>query len=196
MEDVMRVESLLEHLGRNWGWLALRGVAAVIFGVLAFVWPGVTLVVLTLFWGAYALVDGVCALVASLRGRTGGKPVWPLLLIGILGIAAGIATFLWPGMTALALLMFIAFWALFIGIFQIVAAIRLRKEIENEWLLGLSGLLSVIFGVFMIASPGAGAIAVVWLIGSYSVLFGIMLIALAFRLKKIADRVSLRPATA
>jgi uncharacterized membrane protein HdeD (DUF308 family) len=196
MEDVMGLESLLEHLGRNWGWLALRGAAAVIFGVLAFVWPGVTLVVLTMFWGAYALVDGVCALVASLRGPTGGKPVWPLLLIGILGIAAGIATFVWPGMTALALLMFIAFWALFIGIFQIVAAIRLRKEIENEWLLGLSGLLSVIFGVFMIASPGAGAIAVVWLIGSYSVLFGIMLIALAFRLRKVVDRVSLRSASA
>ncbi|SLM49055.1 conserved membrane protein of unknown function [Nitrospira japonica] len=181
---------MLDQLSRNWGWIALRGVAAVIFGVLAFAWPGVTLVVLALFFGAYALIDGICALVAAYRGREGSTPVWPLVLIGLLGVAAGIATFLWPEMTALALLMFIAFWALLIGIAQIAAAIRLRKEIDNEWILGTSGALSVLFGVLMIASPGAGALAVAWIIGGYSVAFGLLLIVLSLRLKKVADRMA------
>jgi len=179
----MIIERLLDQLARNWGWIMLRGVAAVIFGVLALVWPGVTLVILTLFFGAYALTDGVFALIVAYKKREGRRPVWPLVVIGLLGIAAGIVTFLWPGMTALALLMFIAVWALFIGIFQIAAAIRLRKEIENEWWLGLSGALSVLFSLLMIASPGAGALAVIWLIAAYSILFGMMLIALGFRLK-------------
>src|SRR5213594_449719 len=122
----MIIERLLDQLARNWGWIMLRGVAAVIFGVLALVWPGVTLVILTLFFGAYALTDGVFALIVAYKKREGRRPVWPLVVIGLLGIAAGIVTFLWPGMTALALLMFIAVWALFIGIFQIAAAIRLR----------------------------------------------------------------------
>jgi len=176
---------LLDQLSRNWGWIALRGVAAVIFGVLAFAWPGVTLVVLALFFGAYALIDGIFALVAAYRGREGSTPVWPLVLIGLLGVAAGIATFLWPELTALALLMFIAAWALLIGIAQIAAAIRLRKEIDNEWMLGASGALSVLFGALMIASPGAGAVAVAWIIGAYAIAFGVMLIALGFRLKKV-----------
>ncbi len=179
----MIIERLLDQLARNWGWIMLRGVAAVIFGVLALVWPGVTLVILTLFFGAYALTDGVFALIVAYKKREGRRPVWPLVVIGLLGIAAGIVTFLWPGMTALALLIFIAVWALFIGIFQIAAAIRLRKEIENEWWLGLSGALSVLFSLLMIASPGAGALAVIWLIAAYSILFGMMLIALGFRLK-------------
>jgi len=181
---------MLDQLSRNWGWIALRGVAAVIFGVLAFSWPGVTLVVLALFFGAYALIDGICALAAAYRGREGSTPVWPLVLIGLLGVAAGIATFLWPEMTALALLMFIAVWALLIGIAQIAAAIRLRKEIDNEWILGASGALSVLFGVLMIASPGAGALAVAWIIGSYSIAFGLLLIVLSLRLKKIATRMA------
>ncbi|HMU55888.1 MAG TPA: HdeD family acid-resistance protein [Nitrospira sp.] len=186
----MNAFRMLDQLSRNWGWIALRGVAAVIFGVLAFAWPGVTLVVLALFFGAYALIDGIFALVAAYRGREGGKPVWPLALIGILGVAAGIVTFLWPEMTALALLMFIAVWALLIGIAQIVAAVRLRKEIDNEWMLGASGALSVLFGALMIASPGAGAVAVAWIIGAYSMAFGVLLIVLSVRLKKVADRMT------
>ena len=187
---------MLEHLGRNWGWIALRGAAAVLFGVLAFAWPGITLVVLALFFGAYAFMDGIFALIAAYKGREGSKAVWLLVLVGVLGIAAGIATFLWPEMTALALLMFIAVWALFVGIFQIAAAIRLRKEIENEWLLGISGGLSVLFGVLMIASPGAGALAVVWVIAAYSIAFGVLLIALGFRLKKLANRADFQPVQA
>lgn len=179
---------VLDQLSKNWGWIALRGAAAVMFGVLAIAWPGVTLVVLALFFGAYALIDGVCALVAAYRRREGRGPVWPLVVVGLLGVGAGIVTFLWPEMTALALLMFIAWWALFVGLFQIAAAIRLRKEIDNEWMLGASGALSVLFGVLMIASPGAGAVAVAWIIGAYSIAFGVLLLALGFRLKKVADR--------
>jgi len=191
-EEIMNYGRLLDQLGRNWSWIALRGVAAVLFGIIAFIWPGITLTALVIIWGAYALADGVLALVAAFKVRDRGKPMWTLVVVGILGIGAGIVTFLWPGMTALLLLMFIAAWALFMGIFQIAAAIRLRKEIEHEWLLGLSGALSVLFGVLMIASPGAGALAVVWLIGSYAIFFGILLITLGFRLKNLVGGAELR----
>lgn len=190
----MANEALLDQLARNWGWVALRGVAAVIFGVLAFAWPGATLVVLVLFWGAYALVEGIFALIAAFKVRDQGKPMWTFVVIGILGIAAGIVTFLWPGVTGLMLLMFIAVWAFFMGIFQIIAAVRLRKEIEHEWLLGLSGVLSVIFGAVMMARPAEGALAVVWVIAAYSVVFGILLLVLAFRLKNRAPGGALAPA--
>jgi uncharacterized membrane protein HdeD (DUF308 family) len=174
---------MLDYLGRNWGWIVLRGVAAVLFGVLAIAWPGITLAALVIVWGAYALADGVLALVAAWRVRDQGRPFWSLLIVGLLGIGAGVVTFLWPAMTALTLLMFIAAWAVVMGIFQVVAAIRLRKEIQGEWLLGLSGVLSVAFGVLMFAHPGAGALAVIWLIGGYAIFFGVLLIGLGIRLK-------------
>ena len=180
--------TMLEHLGRNWSWVVLRGVAAVLFGVLAFAWPGITLAALVIVWGAYALADGILSLVAAYRVRDQGKPFWSLVIVGLLGIAAGIVTFIWPGMTALLLLLFIAAWAVVMGIFQIVAAIRLRKEIRNEWLLGLSGVLSVLFGVIMFAQPGAGALAVILVIAAYAVVFGILLIWLGLRLKKRSER--------
>ena len=180
--------TMLEHLGRNWGWIVLRGVAAVLFGILAFALPGITLAVLVIVWGAYALADGILALIAAYRVRDQGKPFWSLVIVGLLGIAAGIVTFIWPGMTALVLLMFIAAWAVVMGIFQIVAAIRLRKEIKNEWLLGLSGVLSVLFGIIMFVQPGAGALAVIWVIAAYAIVFGILLIWLGLRLKKGSER--------
>ena len=180
--------TMLEHLSRNWGWIVLRGVAAVLFGVLAFLWPGITLAVLVIVWGAYALADGVLALIAAYRVRDRGKPFWSLVIVGLLGIAAGIVTFIWPGMTALVLLMFIAAWAVVMGIFQIIAAIRLRKEIQNEWLLGLSGVLTVLFGIIMFVAPGAGALAVIWVIAAYAIVFGILLIWLGLRLKKRSER--------
>jgi uncharacterized membrane protein HdeD (DUF308 family) len=181
--------TLLAYLGRNWGWVVLRGVAAVLFGVLAFAWPGITLAALVIIWGAYALADGVLALIAAYRVRDQGKPFWSLLIVGLLGIAAGIVTFIWPGMTALVLLMFIAAWAVVMGIFQIIAAIRLRKEIRGEWLLRLSGVLSVLFGIVMFVQPGAGALAVIWAIGSFAIVFGVLLIWLGFKLKQRAGPV-------
>jgi uncharacterized membrane protein HdeD (DUF308 family) len=165
----------------------------VLFGVLAIAWPGITLAALVIVWGAYALADGVLALIAAWQVRDQGRPFWSLVVVGLLGIAAGIVTFLWPGITALALLMVIAAWALVMGIFQIVAAIRLRKAIEGEWLLGLSGVASVVFGVLMFISPGAGALAVLSLIAAFALLFGVLQIVLGFRLRSYAPR---KPATA
>jgi len=142
---------------------------------------------LVIVWGAYALADGVLALIAAWQVRDQGKPFWSLVIVGLLGIAAGVVTFMWPAITALTLLMIIAAWAVVMGIFQIVAAVRLREVIEGEWWLGLSGLLSVIFGIAMFAQPGAGALAVIWVIGAYAILFGFLLIALGVRLKQLGS---------
>ncbi len=175
----------LRELAENWWLLLLRGVAAIAFGVLAFIWPGLTLLTLIFMWGIYAIADGVLALWAAIASRGGEiAPRWWLAVVGIAGILAGLLAFVWPGMTALVLLMFIASWAIVIGALQIWGAIRLRKEIEGEWLLGLSGLLSIAFGVVLFAQPGAGALAVLWLIGSFAILAGCVYIALAFQLKK------------
>ena len=173
----------LERLRSEWGWTALRGLCALIFGVLTLALPGVTLALLVIVWGAYALVDGVLALAAGLRMRDSGKPLWSLVVVGLLGIGAGIATFFWPGLTALTLIFIIGTWAIAIGLLQIIAAVRLRKHIRGEWLHALSGLLSVVFGLAVVLRPGAGALAFAWLIGWFAVFFGVVLIAMAFRLR-------------
>jgi uncharacterized membrane protein HdeD (DUF308 family) len=184
----MAAGPVLANLAHAWHWIALRGLFAVLFGIFAFIWPGITLAVLVLVWGAYAIADGVMALIAAYTMHEEGKPMGSLIIVGILGIAAGVVTFLWPAMTALVLLLFIASWAVLMGIFEIAAAIRLRKHIENEWLLALSGVVSIAFGVLMFLQPGAGALTVVWLIGSFSLIFGILLIVLGFKLKGLASR--------
>ena len=173
---------MLSMLARNWWALALRGVFAVIFGILACVSPGATITALVLVFAAYALVDGVFAIVAALRG-TGGQRRWSLLIEGLLGVIAGLVAWRWPDITALAFLFLIAAWAISTGIFEIVAAIALRRELTGEWLLALSGIGSVIFGVLLVALPSAGILTLAWLIGSYALLFGILLIVLAFRLR-------------
>lgn len=175
---------LLHGLARNWWLFLIRGIAAIVFGVLAFAWPGITILTLVLFYGAFALIDGVSALSAAIGGGVSRGPRWWLVVIGLCGILAGILTFMWPGITALILLIFIAGWSIAIGVFQIVGAIQLRRHIDNEWLLILSGALSVIFGIVLLLRPGAGALALVWLIGSYAILFGILNIAFAFRLRR------------
>lgn len=175
----------LNALGQSWWLVLLRGIAAIAFGIFAFTWPGLTLVTLALCWGFYALIDGVSALWLGWKAKDSGAPLWPVVLIGVLGIGAGIFTFMSPGVTALALLMLIAAWAIVTGVLQIIAAIRFRKEIDNEWMLGLSGTLSVLFGGLMIARPGGGALAVLWIIGAFAIVYGALLIGVAFRLKKI-----------
>lgn len=175
-------------IGLSWWALALRGVLAIIFGILVFRWPGLTIEVLVLFFGANALIDGVLALVAAFRGSVTGARWWGMLLQGILGIATGIITFLMPGLVAIVLLFFIGAWAIAIGIFEIAAAIRLRKEIQGEWLLALRGVLAIIFGVILFARPGAGVLAVVWLIGAFSIALGVLNLALAFRLRRHQQR--------
>jgi len=175
----------LRELAENWWLLLLRGIAAIAFGLLAFLWPDLTLLTLVFMWGIYAIADGILALWAAISSKGGEiAPRWWLAVVGIAGILAGALAFVWPGMTALVLLMFIASWAIVIGVLQIWGAIRLRKEIEGEWLLGLSGVLSVAFGVIMFAQPGAGALAVVWLIGWFAIVAGCVYIGLAFQLKK------------
>jgi len=176
---------MVHALAKNWWILLLRGLAAIIFGVLAFAWPGMTLLTLITFYGAYSLVDGVLAIVAAI---TGGAPAprWWLAVVGLLGIATGLIVFVMPGLTALVLLYFIAGWAIATGVFQIVGAIRLRKEIDDEWYLILGGAVSVLFGIGVMMAPGAGALALLWVIGAYAVVMGVILVALAFRLKKFA----------
>ncbi|MGH6769271.1 MAG: HdeD family acid-resistance protein [Xanthobacteraceae bacterium] len=162
----------------------MRGVAAIVFGVLAFLWPGVTLIALVVLYGAFALVDGLLALAAAWGGKDQTVPKWWLVLNGILGIGVGMITFFWPGITALVLILFIGVWALVRGIFEIVAAIQLRKQIEGEWLLVLAGLLSVAFGLGVVAFPGAGALALLWVIAIYAIAIGIVTVMLALKLRK------------
>ena len=172
-------------LARNWWALALRGALAILFGILAIVWPGLTLTALVILFGAYALADGVFAIIAFLRGDGFQEGRWPLLVEGIVGVIAGILVIVWPGLSALALLFVIAGWSIVTGIFEIAAAVALRREIENEWLLGLGGLVSVIFGILIAIFPGEGALALAWIIGIYAIVFGVLFIGLALRLHSI-----------
>jgi len=174
---------MMHTLARYWWLFLLRGIAAIIFGVLAFIWPGITLVTLILFWGAFVMVDGVLALAHAIMGGNMGSRWW-LALIGVLGLVVGLLTFMAPGVTALVLLWFIAAWAIVLGVFQVIGAIRLRKEIDNEWTLVLGGVLSVLFGVILLVAPGAGAVGLIWVIAAYAIVFGVLLVALSLRLKK------------
>jgi uncharacterized membrane protein HdeD (DUF308 family) len=176
-------------LARNWWILAVRGVLAIVFGALAFVWPTLAWIVVVASFAAYALVDGIFAIAAAISGHGAGRRWWALVIQGILGISAGVLTFFWPGLTQLALLFLIAYWAIATGVFEVIAAIRLRKEIQGEWLLALSGVLSVIYGLALIIMPVAGAIAVAWLIAAFSVASGVIMLVLAFRLREFAGNV-------
>jgi uncharacterized membrane protein HdeD (DUF308 family) len=175
---------VLNQLARSWWLVLLRGIAGIVFGVLALAWPGITLLMLVLFYGAYALVDGVFSLIAAFAGKGEGAPTWWLILVGILGIVAGLVTFFLPGISAVVLILVIGAWAVVCGIFEIIGAIQLRKEIDNEWLLILSGIVSVLFGLGVLIFPGAGALALIWLIATFAIAFGILWIVLAFRLRK------------
>jgi uncharacterized membrane protein HdeD (DUF308 family) len=178
---------VLAHLARNWWTFVLRGVVAILFGILAFMRPGITLEALVLLFAFWALFDGVFALISSIGAAEAREPWWPLVLIGLLGIAAGVLALRWPGITALALLFIIAYWSIFRGILEIVAAVRLRDLIPGEWRLIFGGLASVVFGALLIMYPGAGILAVIWLIGIYAVIFGIAFLMLGFHLKGLAD---------
>ena len=175
--------TIVAPLARHWWVFLIRGLVAIVFGLFGFFYPGATLFTLVLFYGAYALVDGVFAVVSAVRGKEGVRPRWWLAVVGVLGIVAGLVTYLMPGLTTLVLLTVIGVWALLYGITEIVGAIRLRKEIDNEWLLLMHGALAVLFGLMALFRPGAGALALIWLIASFAFASGVLLIALAFRLK-------------
>jgi uncharacterized membrane protein HdeD (DUF308 family) len=177
---------LLETLKRHWWVPVIRGVAAILFGMLAFVYPGLTVAILVLFFGAWVLVDGVFRVVGAIGGRA-TDPEWGWhLVIGILGIMIGFLTFHWPGMTALALVIYIAAWALMIGATEIAVAIKLRREIKGEWFLILMGLVSILFAFMLLWNPVPGALALVWLIGAYAIAFGILAIIFGIRLRGLA----------
>jgi uncharacterized membrane protein HdeD (DUF308 family) len=180
-----RVAVDVDGLSRNWWVVLVRGIVGILFGIVTFFAPGITLAALVLVFGAYAFVDGVLTLVSAIRRRSTTDRWWILVLEGIAGILVGIATLFVPGITALVLLYLIAAWALVTGILELAAAIRLRKVITNEWLLALGGIVSILLGVLLIASPGAGALAVVIWIGAYAFVFGALLIGLSLRLRTL-----------
>jgi uncharacterized membrane protein HdeD (DUF308 family) len=187
--------TMVDTFRLNWWLLALRGLVAVLFGVLAFVWPGATLITLVWLFGAFALVNGLLSLILAAKAPKGYPRIGSLILGGLLGILAGLLTFVMPGITALGLLMLIAAWAIVTGIMEVVAAIRLRKIIANEWLLILAGIASVAFGVILFLQPAAGALALIWLIGAWALIFGILLIVLAFRMRNWKGFVTIERAT-
>lgn len=174
---------MLQALARNWWALLIRGLAAVIFGILAFVWPGATWVAIGILFGAYAFVDGVFAIVAAVRAAQAHERWWPFLIEGIVGLVIAGITFYDVGITILALYFTIAAWAFLTGILEIFAALQLRKHIAGEVWLILGGLASILFGILMVWHPGVGALAIIWIIGAYAIVFGITMIALAFRLR-------------
>ena len=169
-------------LTRNWWVVVLRGVLAILFGLMAFLMPKITLAALVLLFGAFAFADGVFAIIAATRGQS-GKPWWALVLRGLVGIGAGIFAFVSPAITAIALLFVIAAWAMASGVFEISAAIRLRKVIKGEWLMALAGLASIGFGILLVMAPGRGALAMLWIIGTYAVLFGVLFMVLGFKMR-------------
>ena len=177
------VQNLATMMARNWWVVLLRGLVAIFFGVLTWAKPGISLAALVLVFGGFALADGVLALWAAVTGRRHHEDWWVLLLEGLVGIGIGLLTFFAPGLTALAILFYIAVWAIARGVLVILTAIRLRHVIRGELWLMLAGLASVVLGILLMARPGEGALALLWLIAGYAVVFGVLLVMLAFRLR-------------
>lgn len=174
--------SMLPTVSGNWWALAVRGIAAVLIGLAAVAWPGLTLAVLIVLYGAFAVVDGGFAIVAGLRG-TGGTRRWLLLAEGVLGLLAGLVALFWPGLAAVVALYVFSFWAIFGGLLRILGAILLRREIDNEWTMALGGALWILLGIVLAVLPGAGLLALAWVIGVLTLAMGVTLIIQAFRVR-------------
>ncbi len=171
---------MLEAMARNWWVLLIRGIAAILFGFAVILFPNLSLVLLVTFLAAYLFVDGVFALIAAFQSRN--HPRWWLLALeGVLGVLAGIAAFYFPAGAVLTVFYIVVFWAIVTGVIEIISAIELRQQIQNEWMLILSGVVSVIFGGVLLFNPGAGVLTLLWLVGVLSLAFGVMLVILAFR---------------
>ena len=182
-----------EVISRTWWVLALQGLCALVFGILALLWPGITLLWLVVLFAAYALIAGAAAVVGAVNNRKSEEYWWLLLFLGLVSIAAGVIAVLHPDLTALVLVLLMGANALVSGVLQIVIAIQLRKVIEGEWLMVAAGIVSIAFGILVFLYPGAGALAMVWLISIYAVATGILLLAVAFRLKGLAKTASPKP---
>jgi len=184
------LENLGSLLRRNWWLMLLRGLVAIGFGVLVFAKPQISLLALVYLFGVFVLVDGILGVSVAVHARNELDSWGVLLLWGLLGIGVGVLAFVRPDITALALLFYIALWAIATGILEIAAAVRLREVIKNEWLLILAGLVSVAFGVWLIARPEAGAQAVLWAIGAYAILLGVLLVLFAFKIRSFVSKVT------
>ena len=184
------LENLGSLLRRNWWLMLLRGLAAIGFGILVIAKPQISLQVLVYMFGIYVLVEGTLGVALAIQGRNEIDSWGVLLLWGLLGVAVGILAFMRPDLTALALLFYIALWAIATGVLEIAAAVRLREVIKNEWLLILAGIVSVAFGVWLIARPEAGALAVLWAIGLYAIVFGVLVVLFAFKIRSYAGKVT------
>lgn len=174
---------MVMSLSQNWWLIVLRGILAILFGVLAFVWPALTWLTLIILFGVYAIVDGIVAIVTGLGKAKDSSRWWAFLLEGLLGIGAGIVALVLPELTTLVLIYMIAIWAVITGILEIAAAVRLRDEISNEWVLGLSGFISMALGILLFVQPAAGGLVIIWTIAGYALVFGILLVILGFRLR-------------
>jgi uncharacterized membrane protein HdeD (DUF308 family) len=172
---------MVEAMSRNWGTLAIRGLLAIVFGIVAFMYPGPTVAALVILVAAFAIVEGVVNLIGGIRGREG----WAIAE-GVISVIAGVVFVIWPGLTALALLYLVAAWAIITGVLRIVAAIQLRRALRNEWLLVLSGIASLIFGVVAAIFPGAGIVAIIWFVAAWAIILGVLLVALALSLRSLA----------
>jgi uncharacterized membrane protein HdeD (DUF308 family) len=182
--DTMESTGFANVLQRGWWRLLLRGLAAIAFGLIAWLRPGISLAALVIVFGLYALVDGILCVWMGIAGRKLNEDWWVLLLMGFIGIGVGLLTFSRPGITALGLLFYIAIWAIARGALEIVAAIHLRKEVKGEWRLVVAALASIALGVFLMASPARGVLALLWVIGLFAIVFGVMEVILAFRARK------------
>ena len=177
---------MLSLVSRDWWVYAARGIAAILFGIMALIWPGPTLAVLILLFGAYAFVDGIALIVALARGDVLARShKWITGLMGVLGIAVAIATLVWPGLTALTLLYLVAIWAIGMGLLQIASAIEFRREIAGEFFVILGGIFSIVFGALLVVFPGTGLLSLVWLVGFWAELFGFSSLGIAYRLHGI-----------
>ncbi len=183
-------DELAAILSRGWWVIMLRGIAAILFGVIAWVMPQLSLTVLLLVFGIYALADGVLGVWTAISARKERDHWWLLLFWGLTGIGIGLLTLLAPGITAMILLFYIAIWAIVTGVLQLVAAVRLRKELQGEWLFLIGGLISILFGFILVSRPVAGALALLWLIATYAVIFGIIIVLLALKLRSVGRQLA------
>jgi uncharacterized membrane protein HdeD (DUF308 family) len=178
---------MIRIFANNWGLVLLRGILAILFGIATLLLPGITLIVLVVLFGAYALTDGVATIILAIQQRQEFSDWWLMLLAGLVSVAAGVVTFVWPGITAITLFYVIVAWAIMSGIFEIILAIHLRREIEGEWAMILSGILSVAFGILLILQPVSGVLAVLWMIGIYAILYGALLVVLSHQLHNLQN---------
>jgi uncharacterized membrane protein HdeD (DUF308 family) len=184
---------MIEVLSRYWWAFVVRGILAIVFGILAYAWPGITLATLVIFFGAYVLIDGIFLIIKTIGNWGESEHRWLLLLEGLLGIGIGLITLVAPGITAIGLLLYIVAWSLATGVLEIAAAIRLRKEIQGEGWMIVSGIASILLAVLLMSFPGAGALGLIWLIAAYAIVFGVVLVILGFRLRR--HRSKLQPQT-